>query len=104
MVLIDGNENVTVLGKTSTSADHNRYLIGTSSTQILDANPDRVSVLIVNGSDNEVFIGLGTTASTLGIPFFNKGDSYEINQTNRWTGAVSAIASAANSTIYVTEF
>lgn len=102
MALIDGKQKIRE-GQAD-SAVQTRVLVGTSSTQLLAADSDRVSVIIVNGSGNDVFVGLGATASTLGIPFFNQGDSYEIGMENKYTGAVSAIAAAANSTLYISKF
>ena len=95
---------VTFIGASATSAIQTRVLVSTSSTQLLAADSDRVSVIIVNGSGNDVFIGLGATASTLGIPLFNQGDSYELSMTNNYNGAVSAIAAVANSTLYISKF
>ncbi len=95
---------VTFIGASANTAVQTRVLVSTSSTQLLAADSDRVSAIIVNGSGNDVFIGLGATASTVHIPLFNQGDSYEINMTNRWDGAVSAIAAAANSTLYISNF
>lgn len=55
--------------------------IGTSSTQIVDSNPHRVSITFINSSDERIDISPGTDAvSQAGIPLMANGSGISFDQ------------------------
>ena len=72
--------------------------VTTSSSVILAANPSRKDALIINMGTVDVFLSRsGTSVLNQGIILKAGGSVYEINSTNLYRGAISAIASAATS-------
>jgi len=77
-------------------------VVTTASTQVLAANPNRLYARFQNISDTVIHLSLGGTATTsLGVYLAASGGAYEINQNNRYTGAVSAISSVTNKNLLV---
>lgn len=79
----------------------------TTSTVLLAAKANRVSAVFVNNSDVDISLSLGGTPVVgSGIILKASGGCYEINRTNLYVGAVSAIRAAAtgNKPVGVTEF
>lgn len=70
------------------------WTINSTSRIILPANPHRQQVTLVNNSFvNEAYINYGGMASLgEGITLMRGGGSYEINQSNLYRGAISAIS------------
>lgn len=78
--------------------------VGSSSTQVLAANDDRVYAAIVNDSDEDVYLARGQTAvMNQGIRINSGGGSYEITELNPWTGVVNAISASGSKTVTVQE-
>jgi hypothetical protein len=79
--------------------------IGTSSTVVLSANSSRKYALFVNESFSKVYLNFGETASLgQGIPIFPGGGTYELYiKDTPYYGAISAIATADNTTLTGTE-
>jgi hypothetical protein len=71
--------------------------VGTSSTEVRAANTERRYLLLVNDSDTEIYVALGTDAVlNEGIRLNSAGGWYEMLEgQNLYTGVVNAIASAA---------
>ena len=78
--------------------------VGSSSTSVLSANASRVAATFVNDSDEKIYLCLKATAAlSTGIPLNANGGSFEINQTNLYTGEVTAICASGSKTLCVTE-
>lgn len=79
--------------------------VGVASTAILALNADRLYALIVNQSDEDMWLGIGAAAVVnQGIWLKAGGGFYEINWTNLYTGAINGIhAGAGNKIVTVME-
>lgn len=75
--------------------------IGVAPVQLLPVNANRLQATFVNNhATNRVFLNYGSTAvAGQGITLMPNGGSYEINATNPYKGVISAVASAASTTI-----
>jgi hypothetical protein len=77
---------------------------GVATGTALASNTNRKYALIVNDSANVVYIKLGATAAlNTGIRLNANGGSYEINETNLYTGVIDCISTVAVQTLLVTE-
>ncbi len=79
----------------------------TSDGQLaLAANPDRISAVLVNDSDTDVYIKLGADPAVgTGIKLSAYGGSFAITAANLYTGIITAIcASAEPKALLATEF
>ena len=77
-----------------------------ATDQALAANPDRISAVLVNDSDTDIYIKLGADPAVgTGIKLSAYGGSFAITAANLYTGLITAIcASAEPKTLLVTEF
>lgn len=81
-----------------TSVSETAPSVSTASSIILAANLNRKDALIINTGTTDIYISRsGTTVIGRGILLKAGGSVYEINSTNLYKGAISAIASAATS-------
>ena len=86
------------------SATSTKVPVGTTSTTVLSANPNRRLAVFVNDSDTVIYLSLSSTAAlNEGIRLNANGGMYEINLMNLYTGEVSAISSADSKNLTVTE-
>jgi len=102
-------EEVTSLpseGEIITQSTENQTTIGTSSEIILAQTPLRKQAVIVNRSDTAIITLSYQPIATegQGIVLYPKGGAYEINRTNLYRGALSAISTEANTPISIAEF
>ena len=76
--------------------------VGTSSVEVAADNPDRAEIVVQNDHATQVvYLSLGGTAvANNGIRLNAAGGSWT---SNSYTGAVSAIATGAATTVLVTE-
>ncbi len=107
-VLADGTLSVSSGGGGSISTmTHSVAAIGTSSTQVIAANSSRLYLLIVNDSDDEIYINIagGSASLNQGILLNGKGASYEISSAcgNLITGAITGITATGTKNLLVTE-
>ena len=73
--------------------------VGTTATQLVGANSNRISVLLFNDGASTVFIGSSNTVSTTnGFPLFPQ--RYLVINT---TGAVFGISQSGTNTVYVAQ-
>ncbi|MDX2254678.1 MAG: hypothetical protein NW214_04100 [Pseudanabaenaceae cyanobacterium bins.39] len=74
-----------------------QWSVGSTSQVILPVNPNRQQVTLVNRSlTEEIFINYGGMAElNRGITLMRGGGSYEINFSNLYRGAISAISAAS---------
>ena len=94
----------TLFQKSFTTATNSLGTVGTTSAVLLPANTSRKYASFVNDSDTKIYLGLGNPAvSGKGIPLVANGGSFEIDWTNAYTGTISAITTAANKVMSVTE-
>lgn len=87
-------------------ADTNVVNVTSAGQAVLAANADRISAVLVNDSDADIYIKLGAgPALHTGILLMANGGSYEITAANLYVGEITAICdSAAAKTLLVTEF
>jgi len=76
---------------------------GMTSVQILQDNPRRISALITNGDLYYAWVCLGDTAAPDSGTLLLQGGSYQIDENNPWTGAVTIYVNTGTDTICVTE-
>ena len=78
--------------------------IGTSTTEILAANANRLYALVVNNSSSSVYLALGVNAVlNKGIRINANGGSYEIKTDNLFIGAINGISAAGSKNVTVIE-
>lgn len=105
--LLEGTDRITLYGsvreeittlptdsKEISFATPHAWATNTTSQLILPANPNRQQVTLVNRSlTDEIFINYGGMAElNKGITLMRGGGSYEINLSNLYRGAISAIS------------
>ena len=79
-------------------------LVGLASATVLAANPARMMATFINDSDTIMYLALGPTAVLNGGVRLNPyGGSFELTMINRYTGVVSAITTAIDKNLCVTE-
>ncbi|MEO0537679.1 MAG: hypothetical protein AAF215_27930 [Cyanobacteria bacterium P01_A01_bin.123] len=106
--LLDGNDTVTIFGAAKeeittlpshspviTTAQNYAVPVGTQSATALTLNPHRKQATFVNRSNTEtVWLSYAPMAELgKGLELRPRGGAYEINNSNPYQGAVSAIAS-----------
>jgi hypothetical protein len=109
--LLAGNDNVAIFGSAKeeatvlpvekqeiTYATDFSWTITNNSQTILPANPHRLQATFVNkSSDTNIYLSYSPIAQQgKGITLIRGGGSYEINQSNLYKGAVSAIAESGS--------
>jgi hypothetical protein len=87
--------------KKVSSAINKKVSVGSSSTEIITSNSERVSCVIVNDSDEVVYLNLsGTATMNEGIRLnANGGTHIESN----YTGAISGICASGSKNVTVVE-
>ena len=79
-----------------TSITNYNLSVGASSTQVLAANSSRKLLILVNDSDEDIYIALGATATlNSGIRLNKKGGSLTLDDP-KYTGVVNAICSSGS--------
>ena len=72
--------------------------------KILEANPQRYYCLLVNSSDTDCRISLGSpAAANKGILLTANGGWFEINLSNPYTGRIYAVSGGATKRLNITE-
>lgn len=81
--------------------------VGTTVSEVVESNPDRLGLLVLNLSNNNVFLAIENNPSaTNGIRLGANGGSVAFNVTDDGmiqTRAMFALADGAGSTVYVLE-
>lgn len=101
-------EEVTILPSEpieATISSDSQVTVGNQTVVVLPANSSRKSASIVNTSDSGVvFVSFNAIAEVgKGIALYANGGSYEINTTNLYRGALTAISDTAGSTLAISE-
>jgi len=79
-----------------TSITNFNVSVGSSNTQVLAANSSRKLLILVNDSDEDIYIALGATAIlNSGIRLNKKGGSLTLDDP-KYTGIVNAICSSGS--------
>lgn len=85
---------------------HSAVSVGNTTTAVLAANAYRTYVLLVNDSDEAIYIKMGAAAAmNTGIRINSGGGSLQIGAQfgNLYTGAINGICSSGSKTLLVTE-
>ena len=93
-------QGLKTVGATVSSATSSSVTVGTASTSVVAANADRQELIIVNASDTDIFLKLGTGAALNSGIYLKVGGAFV---TSKYTGEVTAISSAADKILTVTE-
>lgn len=88
----DLSDRCKVVLPTVSSATNSKVAVGNTDTQVIVSNASRKFAVFVNDSNEVIYLSLSATAViNEGIRLNAGGGAYEINQTNLYTGEVSAI-------------
>ena len=99
-------EAAIVAGQEYTTPTHTAPSIGTTSTIALASNAGRLYALLINDSDETIYLKLGAAAvANEGIRLNANGGSYEMSKKlgNLYTGAINAICATGGKTLLVLE-
>ena len=89
-----------------TTPTHTVVTVGATTTAALAANTSRIHALLINDSDEAVYIKLGAAAVlNAGIRLNANGGSYEMSEAagNLYTGAINAICASGSKKLLITE-
>lgn len=79
--------------------------VGAASTEVLAANNGRVGLILVNDSDETIYVSFGEPAAlNQGIRLNANGGSYTMDGALVYLGAVTAICAAGPATLAHEEF
>lgn len=99
--LVDSTGVAFTRSRIGASATNTFATIGTSSTTVIAANSNRISLTLVNDSTNKIYVSKGATAvSGSGILLNASGGSLIIDD---YAGTIYAIATGAGSNLTVSE-
>lgn len=87
-----------------TPASPTAATVGTSSAQALASNSSRKGLILVNTSNNVIYLGFGAAAVVGSGVVLTSYGSFTMQPTTMFTGAVNAIASAVSSNLAIQEF
>lgn len=78
--------------------------VGVASTEIIAAEPTRRYAIIVNDSNEDMYLGIGAAAvMNAGIRLNKKGGAYEVNADNLTTQAINGITASGGNNATATE-
>ena len=78
--------------------------VGTANTAVLPETIGRKTAVLVNDSNNKIYLRLGNVATTgMGVTLMPNGGAYEINWQNMFTGTISAMNNTGWSPLSVME-
>lgn len=102
--LVDSSGRQIISGREPATLSNTGVSVGTSTTQVLASNANRLYAAIVNDSDNEIYLALGASAVlSRGILLNPNGGSFEITSVNPFTGVINAICAVAAQVLTVVE-
>lgn len=100
----DDEDNILKTALAYNTATNTKVSVGVASTAVLVANTTRKYAIFVNDSANVIYLSLsGTAVINEGIRLNASGGAFEVNSTNLYQGAISAIATGAGSNLTVCE-
>ena len=78
--------------------------VGNTKTGVIASNTDRKFAVFTNDSNEVIYLSLGNDAvMNMGIRLNASGGAYEINQTNLYTGSVTAICNTGTKNLTFSE-
>jgi len=84
------------------SATDSSVTVNNSSTTVLAADDNRRSVVLVNDSNEAIYISRSATAvMNKGIRLSANGGAYEINATNLYTGIITGICASGSKNLCI---
>ena len=97
----DGSLKVTTEGGNVTSATNTKVSVGSSSTTVLALNANRIAAILVNDSDEEIYVSLsGTAVMNEGIRLNASGGNLIETE---YTGIITAICASGSKNLTVVE-
>jgi hypothetical protein len=91
-----------VINRLKTPVSPGAVNVTTSSTQVLPSNASRSYAVLVNNSDEDMWLSLGTAAQeNKGILLKASGGQYEINPSALWIGEINAIHGGTGNKVIV---
>ncbi len=100
-IIMGGRPHAVMAGKTSASTTSGKVSVGSSSTQILAANTSRIAAIVVNDSDEDVYVNLsGTAVMNEGVLLTANGGSL---REEAYTGEITGICTSGSKNVTVTE-
>jgi hypothetical protein len=105
-VEITANGEQLVANRTASVATTTTVHVTSAGQTVLAANPNRICAVLVNDSDTNIYIKLGTSpALSTGILLNAYGGSFTITAANPYTGPITAICTATTAkNLLVTEY
>ena len=87
-----------------TTVTHTPVTVGAGTTAVAAANADRKWLLLVNNSDETIYVKLGAAAvAGQGIRINAAGGSLELTGGSLYVGAVNGICASGGKVVLVTE-
>lgn len=84
------------------NATNDSVSVGSTSTEILAKNVDRLFVLIINDSDETIYLAIGADAVlNKGIRLNANGGVFEINSQNLYVGVINGISESGNKNVTI---
>lgn len=84
------------------TATNNSVTVADESTEILAKNTNRLYALIVNDSDETIYLAIGADAVlNKGIRLNANGGSYEIDSVNLFNGVVNGISTSGSKNVTI---
>ncbi len=79
-------------------------VVGSSSTEVVAANPRREYLLFINDSDEDIFLNFGEAATTAGLPIAANRGAYELQINSVFVDkAINAICVSGGKNLIVLE-
>jgi hypothetical protein len=103
---ISDNGEQIVAHRSAATANTTKVNVTSAGQTALAANANRICAVLVNDSDTDIYIKLGSApALNTGIKLNAYGGSFAITQANLYTGVITAICSSATAKgLLITEY
>lgn len=86
------------------TATDTKVAVAAASTLVIAANPKRIDLVLVNDSDEAIYLARGNAAvMNAGIRLNATGGSYEIKYDNMFLGAIYAICASGQKNLTISE-
>ena len=97
--------DVSILGRSFAASTTNDVIaVDATTTEILAANAQRLYALVVNDSNETIYLALGVEAELhKGIRLNANGGSYEIDSNNFFIGAINGISTSGSKNVTIVE-
>ena len=105
-ITVSALRDALIAGQEYTTPTHTAPSIGTTSTIALASNAGRLYALLINDSDETIYLKLGVAAvANEGIRLNANGGNYEMSKKlgNLYTGVISAICASGGKKLLILE-